>query len=57
MNHNQWLCKTPHDLQPMTQYKSQWFTTTGSAKLFMIYNRWLGKAHIDSQPMAQHTLP
>jgi hypothetical protein len=57
MNHNQWLCKTPHDLQPMTQYKSQWFTTTGSAKHFMIYNRWLGKAHIDSQPMAQHTLP
>jgi hypothetical protein len=57
MNHNQWLSKTPHDSEPLIQYKSPWFITTGEAKLSMIYNHWLGKAHIDSQPMALHTLP
>jgi hypothetical protein len=57
MNHNQWLRKTPHDSEPLIQYKSPWFITTGAAKLSMIYNHWLGKAHIDSQPLALHTLP
>jgi hypothetical protein len=31
-----WLSKTPHDSQPLKQYKSPWFTTKGSGTLSMI---------------------
>jgi hypothetical protein len=57
MSHNHWLSKTPHDSQPLTQFKSPWFTTIFTAKLSMIYNHWLSIPHVDLQPMAQHTLP
>ena len=42
------VSKIPHVSQPLTQYDLPWFTTTGSAKLAMIYNNWLHIAHNDS---------
>jgi hypothetical protein len=52
MNHNRWLSKTPHDSELLTQHSAPWVTTTGSAKLPMVYNHWLSIAHTGSQPLA-----
>jgi hypothetical protein len=51
MIHNCSVQNSTHDSQPLGQYNTPWFTTTGSALHTMTQDHWSSKMHHNSQPL------